>query len=80
MAIDGLTVRVDDAVLRRMIRETPNALDDRIGEIAFEVHGDIVESFGTSPPGRTYSRGGVTHVASQPGIPRTWTRVRCVPV
>ena len=60
-------VRLNNAALERMIRGTPERLSAVMREVGELVAGDIKTSYGTSPPGRTYRRGSVSHVASRPG-------------
>jgi len=65
----GITLEIDKRELERLIRDTPGQLSDLKDAAAAEIQGDIVLSFGTGPAGRSYQRGGVTHVASSPGFP-----------
>lgn len=57
--------RVDKTVLQNLIVTMPGLLDDALADVAEQIAGDIVDSFDTSPGGRTYG----THVASLPGYP-----------
>lgn len=61
--------QVDVSGLERLIRETPDKAETWLDAVAEDIVTDIVLSFGTSPPGETYQRGSVSHVASQPGYP-----------
>lgn len=61
--------RKDTRKLQRLAQQSPQMLDAALRGVAEEMTGDIKLSFGTSPAGRTYTRGSVTHVASQPGYP-----------
>lgn len=65
----GITLEIDKRELERIIRNTPGRLEEVKDAVAAEIQGDIVMSFGTGPAGRSYKRGGVTHVASSPGSP-----------
>lgn len=60
---------VDVSGLDRLLQTEPNKLEDWLDMLAEDIVTDIKLSFGTSPPGETYTRGSVTHVASQPGYP-----------
>lgn len=62
-------VRVDVSGLERILRTEPGKVETWLDKIAENIVTDIKLSFGTSPPGASYTRGGVTHVASQPGYP-----------
>jgi len=44
-----MNVTLDDAVLQRIIRETPGKLDAYMAEAAENINNDIVQSFGISP-------------------------------
>jgi hypothetical protein len=61
--------RVDTSKLRQILRETGANIDDLLMGAGIEMNADIVLLFNTSPPGEAYTRGGVTHIASQPGYP-----------
>ncbi|TXH45976.1 MAG: hypothetical protein E6Q97_30540 [Desulfurellales bacterium] len=61
--------KVDTRKLRQLKQQIPDRFDGLIRGAAEEMTGDIKVSFGTSPPGETYTRGSVSHVASQPGYP-----------
>lgn len=47
----------------------PRLLDDAVAAVAFDGERYVKQSFGTSPPGRSYNYGNVVHVASQSGYP-----------
>lgn len=64
-----IQIKVDISKMRRLIQQEPETVDKWLRGVAQEIVGDIKLSFNTSPPGRTYTRGTVTHVASQPGYP-----------
>lgn len=60
---------LDTTILDRLIDATPTRLDQFGRSVAEAMTNDIKLSFNSSPPGMSYTRGGVTHVASQPGFP-----------
>ena len=62
-------IRIDTRRMQRLIQQEPQIVDQWLRGVANEMVADIVLSFGTSPPGRSYRRGNATHVASQPGYP-----------
>lgn len=63
-------VRIDDRELVKMINQSDEKAEQWLDSVAESIVGDIVTSFGSSPPGRTYRRGGgKTHTASQAGNP-----------
>ena len=62
-------VRIDTRKMQNIIRNQPERADAWLRGVANEILGDIVLSFNTSPPGRSYTRGETTHIASQPGYP-----------
>ena len=62
-------VTIDTRKMQNIIRNQPERADAWLRGVANEILGDIVLSFNTSPPGRSYTRGETTHVASQPGYP-----------
>lgn len=64
-----MTVKLDKRKLERLIRAEPGRVEAALDAAAFEGQRIVVQSFGTSPPGRTYRHGRVTHVASQAGYP-----------
>lgn len=64
-----LDIRIDKRKLEQLIRKNPQAADDALAATATAILSEIVLSFNTSPPGRSYTRKGVTHVASMPGYP-----------
>jgi len=66
---DGFFVEVDTRKLEQIIASLPQGAQDLLAAIGTEMVADIQLSMGTSPPGRTYTRGGVTHVASVAGNP-----------
>jgi hypothetical protein len=55
--------------LQRLKRQEPAKVSKWLDGEAEAMVTDIKLSFNTSPPGESYTRGGVTHVASQPGHP-----------
>ena len=62
-------VKIDVSKLREIKRTLPGKFDDALRGAAEEIASDIKLSFNTGPGGRTYQRGNVSHVASQPGYP-----------
>lgn len=62
-------VEVNTDVLQRLVAQTPQRLDAILRGCAEQIVGDIKVSMGSSPPGRAYQRGRVTHIASRPGYP-----------
>lgn len=60
---------LDTSILDRLIQTTPEELSRWWDGVAESMTNDIKMSFNTSPAGRSYQRGGVTHVASAPGYP-----------
>lgn len=64
---DGYTVRLDNARLLELIRSAPAQADQMVEAAAREGERMVKQSFGTSPAGATYKRGGVVHVASRAG-------------
>jgi hypothetical protein len=62
-------VRLNKTKLEQIIRTNPARLEAFLRAVATEMTSDIVLSFGSSPPGRTYRRRGTAHVASRAGYP-----------
>lgn len=62
-------VRIDLSGLERVLSQEPARAEAWLSSVAEAMVTEIVLSFGTSPPGLTYTRGSVEHVASQPGYP-----------
>lgn len=65
----SLDVEFDDTVLQNLIQHFGDDADDWLNGVAQEMNGEIVESFGSGPPGKRHERDGVTHLASTPGFP-----------
>jgi hypothetical protein len=65
----GIRVVVDTKVLGRIIAETPERVGLFMDSLAEGTVNDVVGSFGSGPPGRTYRRGQRVHVASAPPGP-----------
>lgn len=61
--------KLDKRRLQEIIRTSPGKLDKALQEMAVEIVADMQSSMGSSPPGRSYTHGNVTHVASQAGYP-----------
>lgn len=62
-------VVLDTKGLQQLKRSEPDKVAKWLDAEAEGVVTDIKLSMNTSPPGRTYTRGGVSHTASQPGYP-----------
>jgi len=60
-------IEIDTTVLDQLIASMPGRIDTWGRGIAESIVNDIKLIFNTSPPGRTYVRGSVTHTASSPG-------------
>lgn len=60
----NVVFRVDDKVLKEVIRNTPEQVDKFLRSLASEMVTEIKLSMGTSPDGREYPRGEKTHIAS----------------
>lgn len=69
MATGGMDVDYDNSILQALITDLGPGLDDWLNGVAHQVEGDVKQSFGDSPGGRTYTRRGVTHIASVAGHP-----------
>lgn len=67
--MSGITFTKDMRVLDQLRRNVPAKLEQFGRAVAEEIVSDIKLSYGTSPPGRTHTRGKRSHVASQPGYP-----------
>jgi hypothetical protein len=63
------TIHLDKAKLEQMIRQHPGKAADLVQATALEGQRIVQMSLGTGPAGRSYTRGGATHVASAPGYP-----------
>lgn len=63
------SVRVDVSGLEELLRDEPQRVEDLLDWLAEDIVTEIKLSFGSSPPGKTYQRGSVSHTASQPGNP-----------
>ncbi|GIL09276.1 MAG: hypothetical protein BroJett033_7870 [Chloroflexota bacterium] len=62
-------IDLDLSGLDRVLALEPQRVAAWLDGVAEAIVTEIVLSFGTSPPGRTHTRGSVAHVASQPGYP-----------
>ncbi len=62
-------VVLDTKGLQKLMQSEPEKVAKWLDAEAEHMVSDIKLSMNTSPPGRSYTRGGVTHVASQPGHP-----------
>ena len=65
----SLEVTLDTSGLDRIMREMPGKVEAFLDWKAEDMVTEIKLSFGTSPPGIAYRRGGVTHIASVEGYP-----------
>lgn len=63
------SVKLDTSGLDRLMKEEPGKVNAWLRGVADQMLGDIVLSFNTSPGGEVYTRGSVSHVASQAGYP-----------
>ena len=69
MADEVFTFQINTDGMTRVIQATKTELD-KLGRATSEgIINDIKLSFNTSPAGRTYTRGSITHVASVAGYP-----------
>ena len=55
--------------MQNIIRQQPQLRSDLLDAAAEAIVTDVKTSFNTSPPGRSYKRRTVTHVASRPNYP-----------
>lgn len=62
-------IEIDTRALDALIGKLDGAIDRWLGGVAESIVTDVKLSFGTSPDGRSTTRGSITHVASQPGYP-----------
>lgn len=62
-------VVLDTKGLQQLKRKEPEKVATWLDGFAEDMVSRIKLSFNTSPPGRTYTRGGVSHTASQEGYP-----------
>lgn len=62
-------VRLDISGMERVLREQPEQCDRWLAGFAEDMVTRMKTSMGSGPPGLSYQRGGVTHVASSPGYP-----------
>jgi hypothetical protein len=62
-------VKIDVSGFDRLLSNEPDQLDTWLRGVGNAMVTDIQLSFGTSPGGRTYKRGKITHIASRPGHP-----------
>lgn len=66
----AIEVRLDTTGMDRILATEPRKVQSWLRGFTADLNSQIMLSFGTSPPGRTYSRGqGRVHVASSPGYP-----------
>lgn len=62
-------VVLDTKGLQQLIRTEPQKVERWLKGFAEAMVTDIKLSMNTSPAGQSYTRGGITHVASQPNYP-----------
>lgn len=62
-------IRLDMSGIEKLLREEPGKVSRWLDGLAEGIVTDAKLSMGTSPPGATYQRGGVSHTASAPGYP-----------
>lgn len=60
---------LDDEKLRKLMQIEPQLVSQWLDGFSEGMVTDIKLSMNTSPAGQTYTRGGVSHTASQPGYP-----------
>ena len=65
----GIDVDYDNRILKALIKDLGPGLDNWLNGVAHQVAGNVKRSFGDSPAGRSYTRRGVTHIASVAGHP-----------
>lgn len=66
---DSINIKLDTRVLDNLIRQGPDEVDRFLRTVGNLMVADIKQEFGTSPAGRTYRRGSVSHTASKGGYP-----------
>ena len=69
MASGGMDVAYDNDVLLALIESLGPDVDDWLNGVAHKIEADVKLSFGDSPDGQSYTRRGITHVASVAGYP-----------
>lgn len=62
-------VTLDDTKLRQLMQTEPEKVALWLDAFTEDLLTRIKLSFNTSPPGETYTRGSISHTASQPGYP-----------
>lgn len=60
---------LDTEILDGLIAASPERIDQFLRSTSESITNDIKLSFNSSPPGRVYVRGTISHTASQPGYP-----------
>lgn len=63
------SVRLDVSGIDKLLQDEPRRVEQWLDGFVADMVTQMQQSFDTSPPGMTYQRGGVTHVASLPGYP-----------
>lgn len=69
MSKGGLTIEIDTLLMRTIRKALPDKLNEILRQGGEQMVNEMKLSMGSSPPGETYVRGGVSHVASVPGEP-----------
>lgn len=69
MTGSGFEWEIDTSGMDRITRDMPEQLEVFLDAEIESIQTDVKLSMGTSPGGRSYSRGIKVHVASQPGYP-----------
>lgn len=69
MAKNFGNVVIDTTIMDKVLAEEPQKVGRWLSRLAESIVTDVKLSMNTSPPGESYTRGNVTHVASQPGYP-----------
>ncbi|MBZ0294500.1 MAG: hypothetical protein K8L99_18190 [Anaerolineae bacterium] len=62
-------VRLDTTGIDRLLQSEPQKVERWLDGFAEDMVTGIKLSFGSGPGGQEYTRGSVTHIASQPGYP-----------
>jgi hypothetical protein len=62
-------IKIDTSGLDKLLAKLDSTVDHWLAGVAESIVTDVKLSFGTSPDGRSYTRGSISHVASQPGYP-----------
>jgi len=73
-------IKIDTRKMQNIIRNEPERADRWLRGVANEILGDIVLSFNTSPPGRSYKRRkqGACSITAWVSAKRRYGRVTCL--